>query len=410
MNITNILKKNISIIIPVAIVVLAVLLFIPTIMMRGKIRQSLKDSQRLGSDIESAFRSATPIKQIEALTIYEDKHQEDANEIHKLAIQTSQRELLSYKIFPDTNETSLQIFKEFEKAYSQAFANLIKDMNALDAPTDIEIRQEAGSIKIDSLSDTSSGRVADTSSEKIIELLCKKRSQQMPVYANPQVFSGYAFWNDWKYRGPGSAAVDCWYCQLSYWIQKDIVDTIININSGSNMIANSPVKRLLGIQFLGKDAIAGSTELPHYVTGSTAGLCEPWTGRISNEQIDVVHFSVAVIIRADDILEFMSRLCSQKQHYFSGYKNDLPRQQFKHNQITILQSYLEPVDRLEATHNRYRYGQDAVFHLNLICEYIFNREGYDAIKPALVRKDLEASAASTQQQIKPAEVYIEEGD
>jgi hypothetical protein len=96
----------------------------------------------------------------------------------------------------------------------------------------------------------------------------------------------------------------------------------------------------------------------------------------------------------------MDQLCSQKQHYFSGYKNDQPLQQFKHNQITILQSYLEPVDKLDATHNRYRYGQDTVIHLNLICEYVFNREGYDIIKPIAIKQESSEAAqaaAATQQ-------------
>jgi hypothetical protein len=380
-------------------VALAALLFVPTVMIRGKISQRLKGSQKLGNEIESAIRSVVPVKQLEALKIYEDKHQQDTNEIQKLAIQTTQRELLSYKIFPEPNETSIQIFNEFKKAYNTAFVNLIKDMNALDAPTDIEIKKEAGSAQIETQLGESTDRNVDKSSKEIIELLCKKRSQQIPVYANPQVFSGYAFWNNWEYRGTEPAVANCWYCQLAYWIQKDIVDTIININSGSKLVANSSVKRLLGIQFQGRDAISSGTELPSYVINNGGGLCWPWTDRISNEKIDVVHFSLAVIIRADDVFKFMDQLCSQKQHCFSGYNGDQPLQQFKHNQITILQSYIEPVDKLDATHNNYRYGQDTIVYLNLICEYIFNREGYDTIKPNSAKQELESSKISATQQV-----------
>ena len=92
------------------------------------------------------------------------------------------------------------------------------------------------------------------------------------------------------------------------------------------------------------------------------------------------------------MLKFMDALCSEKKHYFTGYKDDQPPQQFKHNQITILQSNIEPVDRENQNHLRYRYGQDAIVQLNLICEYIFNKEGYDIIKPNSIKQDSQASS------------------
>ena len=401
MDIVKILKKNTSIIIPTAIVVLAVLLFVPTIIIRGKINEKLEQSKRLGQNVDSTMKSVVPARQYEIVKTYEDTHQKDANDIHNLAIQTTQRELLSYKIFPEPNETSIEIFNEFKKAYNTAFAKFIKDMNALDAPTDIEIRKEVGVSTglIDSQSDrTIPGRNIDKGNEKIVELICKRRSKEIPVYANPQVFSGYAFWNNRENRNIQDAVRDCWYCQLAYWIHKDIVDSINAINSGSTSVANSSVKRLLGIRFASADAATIGTssdiEMPSYVTDNSGYLCRPWTDRKSNDQIDVVHFSIAIIIRANDVLKFMDLLCSEKQHCFTGYKGDQTPQQFKHNQITILQSNIKPVDREDQDHIRYRYGQDAIVHLNLICEYIFNKEGYDTIEPNSIKEVSQASSGT----------------
>jgi hypothetical protein len=392
MDIVKILKKNISLIIPAAITTLAVMLFIPTVIIQGKISKRLEQSQRLGKEVESAIRSAVPARQFEIVKTYEDKHQQDACDIQKLAIKTTQRALLSYKIFPEPEESSRQIFDEFKKTYNTAFERLIKDMNALDAPTDIEIRKEIGSIQSETPTGSPDRQATDKGSEKIIDLICKKRCEQIPCYAKPQVFSGYAFWNNWEYRGTEPAVRDCWYCQLAYWIHEDVVDTINKINASSNTVANSSVKRLLGIRFASPDAAnietSNGTELPVYVTDKSGGLCQPWTTRRSNDQIDVVHFSLAVIIRADDVMRFMDELCSEKTHYFSGYKNNQPTQQFKHNQITILQSNIEPVDRDDQNHKRYRYGQEAVVHLNLICEYIFDKEGYDIIEPNSVKQEI----------------------
>ncbi|MFA6175897.1 MAG: hypothetical protein WC765_04895 [Phycisphaerae bacterium] len=414
-DIAKILKKNIAIIIPAAIAFVAVLLFIPTAMMRGKISENLEQSQRLAQEVDSTLYSVVSEKQHELVKAYEDLHEQDSNDIHNLAVQTTQRELLSYKIFPEPNETSSQIFNEFKQSYTAAFATLIKDMNALDAPSDAEIKKEAGAsgqnIELGERGRTTSS-AADKSNTQIIDIVCKRRGEEVPVYANPQVFSGYGFWDGWEYFGMENAVRDCWYSQMAYWIHRDIVDSINSINKGSASVSQSSVKRLLGIRFESADAAAvgstgtagsvNATELPQYVIQGGGQLCSAWTKRTSGEKIDIVHFSVAVVIRANDVLKFMDALCSEKEHYFAGYDGQLERQKFKHNQITILQSNIDSVDRQNADHLRYRYGQDAVVHLNLICEYLFNREGYDAIKPKTVAAQLNPTAGPGQQQAQPS--------
>jgi hypothetical protein len=405
MNIVRIIKKNTSIIVPVAITAAAALLFIPTTMMRGKISTRLEESVMLGREVDSALRTITSGKQHEAVKIFEDMHEADANEIEKLAQQTSQRELLSYKIFPEPNETSIQIFNEFRRAYMTVFAKLIEDMKALDAPSDIEIHKEAGPIDIPTGSyrrETGSNLQTETESARIIELLCKRRSEETSIYASLKVFSGYAVWDNWEYSGLENAVKKCWYSQLVCWIHKDVVDTINSMNQGSTSTTKSSVKRLLGVRFARSDAssfgIDNSLEMPVYITDKSGGLCWPWTGRQCNDQIDVVHFSLAVIIKADDILKFMSELCREKEHYFAGYKGDQTPEKYKHNQITILQSNIEPVNRDIAEHRRYYYGQDAVVLLNLVCEYVFNRQGYDVIKPQYIQTDIVGTGAIIQEE------------
>ncbi|PKL45296.1 MAG: hypothetical protein CVV39_08125, partial [Planctomycetes bacterium HGW-Planctomycetes-1] len=392
MNIVKILKKNILIIIPVLITAAAVLLFIPVAMMRGKISAKLDESIKLGREVDSALRANISAKQYEAVKIFEDVHEADANEIEKLARQTSQRELLNYKIFPEPNETSVQIFNEFRLAYVTAFAELTKDMKSLDAPTDVEIRREAGPVNIATVlhrRESAGGLQAETEENRIIELLCKRRSEETPVYANPKAFSGYGVWDGWEYSGLDDALTKCWYSQLAYWIHKDIVDTINAMNQDFTGTTRSSVKRLISVRFARSDAAGfamdNGNELPFYVTGARGALYQNWTGRQCDEQIDVVHFSLSVIIKADDVLKFMSELCSEKEHYFAGYKGDQEPEKYKHNQITVLQSRIDPVNRDLPEHKRYFYGNDAIVLLNLVCEYVFNRSGYDQIKPKYVQ-------------------------
>jgi len=403
MNIVRIIKKNTSIIIPAAMAAVALLLLVPTVIIRGKISTKLEESVKLGREVASSLRTAVSDKQYKVVEELENMHQADANEIENLARQTSQRELFSYKIFPEPNETSVQIFNEFRKAYMTAFAKLTADMHALDAPTDVEIRKEAGSVEIPTdtyTRETMSSLPTEDKSNKIINLLFKRRSEEVPVYANPRVFSGYAVWDNWEYSGTENAVRGCWYSQLAYWIHKDIVDTVNTMNSGSTSTTKSPVKRLLGIRFARSSAIGtgadNGRELPVYVTDKGGGLYWPWTTRKCGDLLDVVHFDLAVIVKADDVLKFMEELCSEKEHSFAGYKGDQKPQIYKHNQITILQSNIEPVYRDSPEHKRYYYGQDAIVLMNLVCEYVFNRQGYDIIKPKYIQNDIAGTGAAIQ--------------
>ena len=128
-----------------------------------------------------------------------------------------------------------------------------------------------------------------------------------------------------------------------------------------------------------------SQERPKYVTKPEEQLTESFTGRVSNENIDVVHFSMVVVLSSKAIIPFMRELCSAKEHRFAGFTGQEPAKVFKHNQITILESRVRPVDLTSADHRYYRYGADTVDEVELVCEYIFNKKGYDAVKPELIK-------------------------
>ena len=91
----------------------------------------------------------------------------------------------------------------------------------------------------------------------------------------------------------------------------------------------------------------------------------------------------------------MKELCSAKEHQFRGYpdpnepvKTFQPIQTFKHNQITIIESKMGSINPNDLTHRYYRYGDENVVSLDLICEYIFNVKGYDMLVPEPVLKTL----------------------
>ena len=96
------------------------------------------------------------------------------------------------------------------------------------------------------------------------------------------------------------------------------------------------------------------------------------------------------------VLPFMKQLCSAKEHQFRGYPDPnqpaqtfQPVQTFKHNQITILESKIGSISPNHMTHRYYRYGDESVVSLDLICEYIFDIEGYKKMIPKPVLNTLD---------------------
>ncbi|MFZ0034667.1 MAG: hypothetical protein WAK60_06745 [Sedimentisphaerales bacterium] len=383
-----------SLILPVIIMLIAVLLFIPTQLISSKLKKQIEEeSISIGQRIQSLSKSAVSRNQWEVEQGYQQAYERDANQIALLAKQSSQRPLLSYKIFPEPKDTSTLIFKEFGQRFCGAIDKLITHVNALDCPTDAELQKglqgsnssprsrggQAWSIGMERLSEV------DTT---ITNVLCREKAESASVYANTMDLSGYEFWEEYKYTGMDTAVEDCWYWQLAYWIIEDVFDTIGAMDSGSNSVFTSPVKRLLDVNFaLGDRGGSKKTAArPHYVLSIEGALAEPPTGRFCNDDIDVVHFNVVVVVSTKAVLPFVQQLCSAKQHRFRGFSGKEQEQVFKHNQITVLESNIRSIDRKDATHNFYRYGEDAVVELDLICEYIFDKSGYDEIKPESVKK------------------------
>jgi hypothetical protein len=227
----------------------------------------------------------------------------------------------------------------------------------------------------------------------IAEILCLSRAESAVFYARPADISGYEFWADYEYAGLDNSVEDCWYYQIAYWVTEDIIKAISVINSSSRSVLRSPVKRLVKVGFKEittdkKSEITDGDDRPVYVLSPQEGLAESFTGRFCDDDLDVVHFVVNFVVRTESVLPFIRELCNSKQHKFRGFFNDQPEQVFKHNQITVLESTVKPVDRQGQAHKLYRYGENAVVELTLVCDYIFNKYGYDTIKPEIIKRSL----------------------
>jgi len=396
------IKKYSALLIPAAIAFAALLLFVPTILIGSSIERDMQLRLSQIDKIRSLVKKTPSSRQPEQETLYTASHAADAERVEQLAKQSTQRQLLAYGIFPKPQDQSPQLFDKFGETIRTALKELVKSMGALDAPTEAEIRKETGR--------TISGRTKRSSTlygsrpkeDVIVDAFCGKRAESVPVYANPNIFEWYDFWENYKYDGFELAIEDCWYSQLAYWIYEDVVDTIRMMNTGSDCVYTSPVKRLIGISFSGpadyfkpksrsysySSSVMNDGDRPQYIPDTSSQVlgAKPWTLRVCNDDIDVIHFSVAAIVGSKAVMPFMKELCSEKEHTFRvGYTETGAEKTYKHNQITILQSEVEPIELYDSVHENYRYGDGAIVRLNLVCEYVLYRNGYDTIKPETIK-------------------------
>jgi hypothetical protein len=392
----NFIKKYSTLLIPAVITLVSLVIFVFVFLSQGALgkkiqEESISPHNRMQQMLKNV-PSASQAKEEEA---YQEQHTNDADNITKLAMESSQRDLISYKIFPKPKGTSSQLFVEFGNDYRAAIEDFMRRMNALDAPTDIEIKNETGGGSSRGLYGRQ--RTADKQSA-LVDAICRRRAQEIKVYANPDIFKWYDFWEDYEYIGGDQAIQDCWNSQLAYWIYEDVVSTVVQMNENSSSILNSPVKRLLGVNFQEAVGYSGTrgkmtssiitSDNPDYVVLGSAGPFKvgSWTTRMCDDDIDVIHFSTAVVLDSSAVMSFMKELCSAKAHkHRAGYLEDGQESSLVHNQISILQTDIESFDRKEELHEYYFYGDNAVVRLNLICEYIFNRSGYDEIKPQTIK-------------------------
>jgi len=397
-----------SLLAPVIITVVALSLLAISALTGSKLTgQIIESSVSTGKKIQSLSRNSPARDQWKLASQYQQACETDANQIELLAKQSTQRHLLSYRIFPQPKDTSALIFKQFGHQYRRYVEELLAGINALDCPSDLELD---GTIR-GSGSRTAHSRFAPTYpaspargsffgsssgkrrvADKITEVLCREKAESACVYCNASDLAGYDYWNEYKYKSMKEDTDDCWYRQLAYWIIEDVIDTIGSVNSNSDSVYTSPVKRLLTVNFAGEKSsrmTAQTIQKCEYVFPLTKTLEKSCTQRICSDDIDVVHFNVEVIVSAKAVLAFMKELCSVKEHRFEGWFGGENEQVFKHNQITILRYDMTSVDRQQHQHRLYRYGQDAVVKLSLLCEYIFNKDGYEAIKPESVRESMQ---------------------
>jgi hypothetical protein len=138
----SVFKNNISLLMSVIIVLVAVILLVLGYLMSGGLTGEMQNtSGKQGKQVEAALNSPPPSTTLEQEQKLQEEHAKDANEIALLAKQTTMRELLSYDIFLDPNVSSTVVFREFGQRYRKAIDDLLVRVKAGDYPTEAELEK-----------------------------------------------------------------------------------------------------------------------------------------------------------------------------------------------------------------------------------------------------------------------------
>lgn len=427
--------RNKSLLIPVVIFMLGLLLFIPTQLISSGLKEKVqKESVSEGfNKVKSLLRNSISEAELNNMRAQLDARIQDANQIALLAQQTTLRKMLSDNIFDVNDPNSLPglVFLQFGKEYTSGIDKIISETNSGDCPTQAELNREIDKSGVRSRSMMGMGvdsmyesriteaprpggsmrsptpgeafsptgpRMMSELEKVVVEQICRKRAEGISFYVTPTELAGYTFWQGYDINVQKIQAVeDCWYYQLAYWVIEDIFDTITSMNSGHENVLGAPVKRLERLNFDIKTEFAfmrrGSfsnknnenDDRPKYVVSSDKEtmLSEPCTGRYCDDNIDVIHFNLVCIVSSKDIMPFMKELCSAKEHQYIDESGQTHT--YKHNQITIIESKIYSVDKEGYENTNYIYGDSGIVELDLICEYMFKKEGYEDLKPESVK-------------------------
>ena len=403
----SIFRNNVPLLVSVIIALVALLLFVPTQLLSSSLTKEIQEkSINIAKRIPLLKEKNVSSDKLKAAQESLDKLAGDANSIELKAIQTTQRELLNDVIFtldPNDSTFSQTIFYDFGRRYRSAIDEFIQSHNVSLCPTKADIENEMNSAGISNIlqsTATGMGRTFNSMTDEeniqgiIVDQICRKRAESAFVYIDPYAISGYEFWTDYEYTSWNEDIQNCWYSQLGYWVIEDIFDTIVAMNKGHDSLLTAPVKRLMKINFSDETSLirVGNisanaekyTDRPRYVFSNVTIPKETLTGRYCNEQFHVIHFKISFVINTKDFMHLVRELCSAKEHKYTDESGQTHT--YKHNQITVLGTSVRSVDTRSTDHELYRYGDDeSVSEIELTCEYIFNKKGYEEIMPKPVK-------------------------
>lgn len=285
------------------------------------------------------------------------RYEQEYNETVAKAVAINERKPLLDSVFPEPKDMVSRF--EFRQAYRKARETLPQRFNGGTLPTLADIQEETQSIQ-DLLAQLAE-KEAETKAEPTAAVPGRPQPPKIPVGTTPPAGRGgrVSFsdsgrmgagipTNDPKFNAEFRARVNkarsircyyseetsfppspilsdpnaptaaaMWTAQVAHWIYEDVAKAIERVNNeaaekvkdGDVYVDHVPIKHLVATKVVGYVRPEGK-----FVTfdGATPmGLHPSLTGRVSDDQFDVLRFSVQLVIDQRDVLKFVDALSRQ---------------------------------------------------------------------------------------------------
>jgi hypothetical protein len=199
-----------------------------------------------------------------------------------------------------------------------------------------------------------------------------RRASDIKMYVDLNAFQK----RDWYGRSTPPTEPQIFEALIDCWFQEDVVNAILETNKDSANVGTSPIKRLEKI-VVGATAGQGGANTGIFFTAAASGtptpgvpaaptaldLTKTMTGRLSNNQYDVVLMTLSVDLDPAYENAFIAALYRQNNGY------------------TVLNISTKTVDPFDAAGNGYLYGNTQVVHLDILVEGLLFRSWTLPIMP-----------------------------
>jgi hypothetical protein len=270
--------------------------------------------------------------------------------------QRSNTKLLMDGSLPEIPANDTQIRTNFPGIYVNAIKSLYESLNAGQPPDQLEIERMELTIKDEfneELAAKASGEEVanpmltggeDTENYYLSGLVKPLYARRRPpTRAAVQVARGIWWYADPDYSlevitqaaraprvGQYVSSIDVWDAQLSYWIQKDVIDSLMRINQlaadavratgDEPWVGNMPIKDLISIR-TSRLVTAGSVPSSGGARGAGPAAAVPYgspqpffTGSVSGKLFDIAHFTLKLVVDSRDIPLIIDEICKDKFH------------------------------------------------------------------------------------------------
>ena len=426
MNIANIIKQHRYESVCVILCVLLLAGLYPAAKLGSKVQASAKDAQALNDSLARLQRPATKdgvanqslldAKQ-KALQLVKAEAEKSIN----LFIQENQRPFLMPGFFPEADESARW---NYRPAYKKALEALYDETLRAYWP----------------------------------DYQAKKEESEIGVYVNKDAEEGF-YIGSWVEGSNMPDLEDCWFGQLSLWIHKDVAEVVRQLNDRSAQdrgeqpsVANASVKRIISVD-VDTYYYIGSTDetqqIAPSVVGGPAGLgsrpnmglpgmgqppggfgagapvqpkaritsakkrkeqrlqkkveVTPFTEHVSDDDADVLHFTISVIIDSRRVNEFLEEI--SRKNLYTILSVNLSREDIAidTSEFPRFSSKNESFSPNEDMVDDLIYGGDPVVRLDIEAEALFLKDVYAQIMPEEVKSILQDNQSLVKSQLKAIE-------